>query len=209
MRYTERQLKIIDLVQENMPITSEKIAAKLEVSRAAIRNDLSILVMKGILEAKPKVGYYYIGNVSGEDKCKQLMSLKVKDVMSPPVVVEEKASIYDGIITMFLEDAGTLYIVAKGYLSGVVSRKDFLKIVMGGSDINRIPVGIIMTRMPNLKFVEEDELLIDAAEKIISCEIDSMPVVSRETINGEEKFKIVGRVSKTTVTRVAVEIFKE
>jgi CBS domain-containing protein/biotin operon repressor len=209
MKYTQRQLKIIEMVKNEMPVTSDKIAKEINLSRAAIRNDLSILVMKGILEAKPKVGYFYIGFENSEDICKKIKETTVGEVMSIPVVVEEKSSVYDGIITMFLEDTGTIFIANRGYLSGIISRKDFLKIVMGGSDINRIPVGIIMTRMPNVKYVFEDTPLIQAADMIILHEIDSLPVVHKEIIEDEEKYRIVGRISKTNITRTMVESFKE
>lgn len=43
------------------PITGEHIAERLNVTRAALRSDLAILVMGGILDARPKVGYYFTG----------------------------------------------------------------------------------------------------------------------------------------------------
>ena len=42
---TERQLKIIDIVKNNEPITSEDIAKHLNLTRATLRPDLSILTM--------------------------------------------------------------------------------------------------------------------------------------------------------------------
>ena len=59
IKLSPRQEEIIELVKENPPITSEAIAKKLGVTRAAIRPDLAILTMTGILEARPK-GRIYI-----------------------------------------------------------------------------------------------------------------------------------------------------
>ena len=84
-----RQLKIIDIVKENEPITSEHIASILNVTRATLRSDLAILTMTGILDARPKVGYFYTGisqiNLLGND----IKEKKVEDIMGMPVVVKK------------------------------------------------------------------------------------------------------------------------
>ncbi|GAB6179033.1 hypothetical protein JCM14036_03520 [Desulfotomaculum defluvii] len=66
-------------------------------------------------------------------------------------MVPENCTVYDAVVTMFLEDVGTLYVVREGgLLEGVVSRKDLLKTTLGEHDINKLPLGVIMTRMPNV-----------------------------------------------------------
>ena len=45
-------------------------------------------------------------------------------------------------------------------LCGIVSRKDLLKATIGGADINKIPVGMIMTRTPNVITVNKDDDII-------------------------------------------------
>ncbi|MDD2361277.1 MAG: helix-turn-helix domain-containing protein, partial [Syntrophaceticus schinkii] len=52
---------MIEIVKENTPITGEKIANKLNVRRATLRPDLAVLTMAGLLEARPRVGYFYSG----------------------------------------------------------------------------------------------------------------------------------------------------
>lgn len=59
MKLTPRQEEIVRLVKEGQPITSEALAGKLGVTRAALRPDLAILTMIGVLDARPKVGYVY------------------------------------------------------------------------------------------------------------------------------------------------------
>ena len=62
MKLSERQEEIVRIVKRGQPVTSESIAEKLGVTRAALRADLAILTMIGILDARPKVGYVYLGN---------------------------------------------------------------------------------------------------------------------------------------------------
>ena len=64
MKLSPRQEEIVCLVKENQPITSEALAEKLGVTRAALRADLAVLTMIGILDARPKVGYVYSGKSS-------------------------------------------------------------------------------------------------------------------------------------------------
>jgi len=106
---------------------------------------------------------------------------------------------------MFLEDVGSIFVTNNGYLSGVVSRKDFIKSALGGMDLNKMPIGMIMTRMPNVIFVKDDDNVLEAAMKLIDHEIDSLPVVEEEKGKG---YKVIGRVTKTTITRLFVELGK-
>ncbi len=58
---SKRQQQIVEIVKNNVPITGEHIAERLSLTRATLRPDLAILTMSGILEARPRVGYYYSG----------------------------------------------------------------------------------------------------------------------------------------------------
>lgn len=206
IKLSPRQEEIIRLVKELEPITSEQLAAKLGVTRAALRPDLAILTMTGILEAKPKVGYIYSQKPSYSLIYDYIRNIKVKDIMSKPVMVDENTTVYDAIVHLFLNDVGTLFIENRGVLTGAVSRKDFLKMAMGGTDMHKVPVGIIMTRMPNIVFVEKEDAAYLAAQRIMEHEVDSLPVIER-TFNGtKEVLKIVGKVSKTNITKLFVKM---
>lgn len=209
IEYSERQQKIIDIVRNNEPITSEFIANRLNVTRATLRPDLAILTMSGILDARPKVGYLFTGNNAINLVSEEIKKTKVSQIKSMPIVVDEQTSLYDAIVTLFLEDVGTIYIISNGYLCGVASRKDFLKNIMGGSDMHKVPVGLIMTRMPNIVMTHEDETAIEAAIKIIVHEVDSLPVVEKILQNGKEYFKVIGKVSKTNITKLFVDIGRQ
>ena len=205
IKLNQRQLKIIDIVKENEPITSESIAASLNVTRATLRSDLAILTMTGILDARPKVGYFYSGvsdlNLVGNS----IKDKKAEDIMSMPVIVKQDISIYEVIVNMFLSDVGSIFITDDNEnLCGVVSRKDLLKATIGGSDINRIPIGMIMTRTPNVITASKNEEILLVVKKIIEHEVDSLPVV--EASDDESKLKIVGRISKTNITKLFLEM---
>lgn len=202
----DRQKAIVEIVKANEPITGEGIAKLLGMSRSAIRSDLSILIMSGLLEAKPKVGYFYVTQSERQRIYDYIKSIKVNDIKSLPVVVDEKTSVYDAIVLMFLEDVGSIFVISEGCLSGIVSRKDFLKTAIGGADIKQMPVGIIMTRMPKLIMTHPNEPVFEAARKIVEHQIDALPVVEETLDNGRICCKIVGRISKTTIARLFAEM---
>lgn len=207
---TDRQKKIITIVKNNEPITSEKIAEDIKVTRATLRPDLAILTMIGILDARPKVGYFYSGKSTANILAKEVSDIKVKDIMSLPIIINEESPVYEGIVTLFLEDVGTIFIVSdKGYLIGIVSRKDFLKSALGGSDMNKIPIGMIMTRSPNVVTISPEETVLEAAIKIIDHEVDSLPVVEKIKEDNKEFFKAIGRISKSNIAKLFVELCKE
>jgi DeoR family transcriptional regulator, catabolite repression regulator len=206
IRLSSRQEEIIKLVQETQPITSESLASKLGVTRAALRPDLAILTMTGILEARPKVGYICSKRNSHSIIYDFIVNIKVKDIMSKPIIVTEETTVYDAIVHLFLNDVGTLFVENKGLLTGAVSRKDFLKVAIGGTDIHKVPIGIIMTRMPNIVFVEKEDSVYLVAQRIIEHEIDSLPVIERVFNDNKEAYKIVGKVSKTNITKLFVKL---
>lgn len=207
MKLTPRQEEIVRLVKEGQPVTSEVLAAKLGVTRAALRPDLAVLTMIGILDARPKVGYVYCDKPSTTLLYEQIVNIKVKDIMSKPITVNEGTMVHDAIVHLFLNDVGTMFVENNQMLVGAVSRKDFLKIAIGGTDIYKVPVGVIMTRMPNIIYAREEDNAYEVAKKIIEHEIDSVPVVEKiKNEMGKEQLKIVGKISKTNITRLFVKL---
>lgn len=203
MELSERQEKIVEIVKKDGPITGENIAAQLNLTRATLRPDLAILTMSGFLDARPRVGYFFTGKTGSELLMQKIKKYKIKDYYAVPIVIKEDASVYDAITTMFLEDVGTLFVVDEhACLIGVLSRKDLLRASIGNQNLTEIPVHIIMTRMPNITVCRREESLIGAAIKLIDKQIDGLPVVE-ETNHG---LKVVGRITKTTMTRVLVEL---
>lgn len=210
IQLSKRQMEIMEIVKADQPITSEQIAEKLGLTRATLRPDLTVLTMIGILEARPKVGYFYSGKSLLSVMGSFIKNLNVMDVKTHPVVVSEETTVYDAIVTMFLEDTGNIFVQHNGYLSGIVSRKDFIKVTIGTNDIKTLPVAMIMTRMPNIVYAETHESVFDAAQKLILHEVDSLPVVEKViSDNSVVYLKVIGKISKTTITKVMVQIGNE
>ncbi|MBM7597938.1 putative transcriptional regulator [Virgibacillus halotolerans] len=206
MELSNRQEQIIEIVKGNGPITGEHIADRLHLTRATLRPDLAILTMAGFLDARPRVGYFFTGKTGFELLTENIKKMEVHDYQHVPVVVKEDVSVYDAISTMFLEDVGTLFVVDDhACLIGVLSRKDLLRASIGQQDLNAVPVHIIMTRMPNITVCRKEDALIEVAQKLINKQIDGVPVV-KDTEHGLE---VVGRITKTTITKVFVELVME
>lgn len=202
----KRQELIVEIVKENGPITGEHIADRLNLTRATLRPDLAILTMAGFLDARPRVGYFYTGKSSTQLLTDSLNNIYVKDYQSIPVVINESISVYDAIVTMFLEDVGTMFVVDKhALLVGVLSRKDLLRASIGKQELATIPVNIIMTRMPNITMCTKEDLMIDVAKKLIEKQIDALPVVKEV----ESGFEVVGRITKTNIAKSFVALADE
>ena len=204
----ERQEKILAIVKTEGPITGEKIAEILNVTRAALRPDLAVLTMSGFLEAKPRVGYFFKTEGVDNEIRKVLNQYRVRDIQSLPVILKENTSVYDAIVTLFVEDTGSVYIVGEdGYLSGLVSRKDCLKTTLGQADIHKMPISIIMTRMPNIITANLDDTVVEVVRKIVEHEVDSLPVVKCFLDqSGEERLEVVGKISKTNIARLFLDL---
>ncbi|MCC4721812.1 helix-turn-helix transcriptional regulator [Salinicoccus sp. RF5] len=205
MELNERQEKILKIVKQHGPITGSKIAEQLSLTRATLRPDLAILTMSGYLDARPRVGYFYTGKESEEVMTSKIRNILVSEVQSVPILIKEDTSIYEAVVKMFLEDVGTLYAIDNDKaLAGVISRKDLLRGTMGGNDIEKTPVSVIMTRKPNITICYPNDLLIYAANQLIEKQIDSLPVVEeRDGID-----QVIGRITKTTITRVFVNLME-
>jgi len=196
----QRQQSILEYARKEGPITGDELASRFHVSRAALRADLAILTMAGLLSARPRVGYFFTGHEPKKMITQALTRFKVSDAISLPAIVKETDSLYEAVVAIFTADAGTLFVVdAEGSLSGVLSRKDLLKAAIGGDSLHHLPVSIIMTRMPNVVITTMDESALKAAEKLLSHEVDSLPVVE---IDSQGKIKIIGRFSKTNIARI-------
>ncbi|EUJ32993.1 hypothetical protein MFLO_05250 [Listeria floridensis FSL S10-1187] len=190
------------MLKKNEPATGDQIARFLKLTRATIRSDLSVLTMTGILDARPKVGYFYSGLEKNPGLYEDIRSLKVGSVMSNPILVTKETSIYDAIVRLFLEDVGSLYVAEDGRLVGLVSRKDLLKSAIAGSNTKETPIATIMSRMPNLLTLRKNDDVLDAADILVAHQVDSLPVVDKD-------MQVIGKVSKSLIVRLFVDTLKE
>jgi len=208
LEWTERQQRIVEIVKASGSITGEKIAAMLDLTRATLRPDLTILTMSGVLVARPRVGYSYREDNGPSPIMERMLQLRVCSFKSMPVTVLEDASIYEATVAMFTQNVGSLTVVGPDrVLLGMISRKDIMKASLGKIDLQQVPVGVIMTRMPNIYMTTSDEPVLSAAKKLVQHQVDSLPVVEGYVDeNGNECYEVVGRFTKTNVTKLFVEI---
>ncbi|MEK4324294.1 helix-turn-helix transcriptional regulator [Paenibacillus sp. FSL R7-0297] len=206
---TTRQLQIIEIVKKRAPITGDQIAESLGLSRPTIRGDLSILVMLEYVDAKPKVGYFPGTKAAARHNSRGLLQdTKVSDIQSIPVIIRENTTIQDAVVTLFLQDVGTLIICdSDGKLTGVASRKDFLKVTLGNPGAVTMPVSMVMTRQPKVVTVSPDDTVLDAAQRMIYHEVDSLPVVVPRSGEGSGPgLDVVGRLTKTSIVKLLLEL---
>lgn len=169
-----------------------------------MRSDLVVLTMLGVLDAKPKVGYFYVGKSESHQEYQLYKNMKVSDIMGIPQMAHQNDSVYDVIVQIFMEDSGGVFILDESdYLCGLVSRKDLLKATIGSGDLTKLPIGMIMTRVPNVSTVSGDEFVLSAAEKLVAREVDSLPVVEQAE---HGKLKVIGKLSKTIITKLFLEL---
>ena len=195
MDLTERQKKILTMLKEKSLLSGDEIAENLNVTKSALRTDFSILTTLKLITSKQNKGYSY------NNKC---TTIKVRDCMSPQNSIDIRTSVYDAIIHLFNYDLGTLVVVENEKLVGIISRKDLLKATLNKKNIEKTPVSMIMTRMPNIIHCFEDDNIIEAIEKLIKHEIDSLPVLRKE----KGKLSLVGRFTKTNVTKLFYQELK-
>ena len=176
MKLTDTQRAIVEFVKDDGHKSQSEIAEMLGVAKSEIRGDLALLTTLEILGARQEYGYYYQGKKNYILFAELLKSFPIENIMSMPVIVEERTSVYDAIVMMFLENVGSIYITKNGNLVGVVSRKDLLRAAIGTQDLNHTPVNVVMTRV-----IERD-------------------------INEAEIIRVVGRVTKTNITNLFVRM---
>ncbi|CAM2394758.1 helix-turn-helix transcriptional regulator [Fusobacterium nucleatum] len=195
MDLTERQKKILIMLKEKSLLSGDEIAQNLNITKSALRTDFSILTTLKLITSKQNKGYSY------NNKC---TTIKVRDCMSPQNSIDIRTSVYDAIIHLFNYDLGTLVVVENEKLVGIISRKDLLKAALNKKNIEKTPVSMIMTRMPNIVHCFEDDNIKEAIEKLIKHEIDSLPVLRKE----KGKLSLVGRFTKTNVTKLFYQELK-
>lgn len=202
MDLTKRQKQIIEIVKQHEPITGNDIAEKLDIAKSTIRSDLSVLTLTGILDGRPKVGYIYSGLTFQPMLHETISGKVVEDIMSSPVIIQADTTVHDAMTMLFMYDVGSIFIAEgeSNELLGVVSRKDLLR-TMATGQANTTPVAIVMTRMPNIIVATKDMPVLEAGKLIVNHQVDSLPVIA-----DTDSYEIIGRISKTSLVQLFVEL---
>ncbi|WP_424349369.1 helix-turn-helix transcriptional regulator [Latilactobacillus sp. 5-91] len=200
MELSIRQQAIIKIVKANQPISGTKIAEQLHLSRATLRNDFAILTMTGILDARPKVGYFYVGQEVMPLLTDELYQETVGQLMVPPLLIPQTTTIDEAVTQLFMHDVGSLYVTdEQSGLLGVLSRKDLLRATINTTNTQTTPVAMIMTRMPNITTTTEETSVLHAGQRLIAHQVDSLPVVAIDGIT------VIGKITKSIIMRYFIE----
>ncbi|WP_193568274.1 helix-turn-helix transcriptional regulator [Gracilibacillus saliphilus] len=206
--FTKRQKEIMNILTKHEPITAEQIAEMLGVSKGTLRSDLAVLVMTGHIEAKPKVGYFLSKNVNQTNQHDIWKQTLVKDIQGVAVTVKGTTTVNDAVISLFLEDVGTLIVVDdNNQLEGIVSRKDLLKVTLGNPQAASMPVQLVMTRQPKVYTISPDQNVYEAAKMMVYYEVDSLPVVKHT--DNSRAYKVIGRITKTNIVKALINMGSE
>ncbi len=195
MELTHRQKEILKIVKEEEPVTSQELARRLNLTRAALRTDLALLTMARLLEAKPRVGYFHNPQNSPVWLSNLLWGTGVEEVQGVPVVINEESTIHNAAVNLFLEDAETLFVVdEKNRPAGLVTAKDLIKVMLGGSENRELPVKVAMVRLPNEQKLKIEDNLYRALLLLQDGSREAVPVV-------DNNHSLVGRVTRQGVFR--------
>lgn len=201
MELTSRQLKMIEIVKQHQPISGEAIAKHFGLSRATLRNDLSILTMTGLLDARPKVGYFYTGQTVEPLLFEKLYHVKVSEIVIPPLMILQTVSVYEAVTTLFMYDVGSLYVKNEAEeLIGVLSRKDLLRFSISAQAPEKTPVAMIMTRMPNIVTITPEETILTAGTLLSRHEVDTLPVIDPAAPK-----TVIGKITKTKIMHFFIQ----
>lgn len=207
IQLSSRQMELLELVKKHAPVTGEQLAEFLNVSRPTLRSDLSLLVMLGMLDAKPKVGYF-LGNTyqSNGGPLRKLHEMKLREIQGISVNIPETLSVHDAVVTLFTENADTLLVVnEQKYFVGIITPKDLLKITLGNPSASNIPVSMVMTRYPNIVTLHPDDSVLDAIQRMAHHRVDCLPVIRCDELT-EHHPHVIGWVSHSNITRLLADI---
>ncbi|WDM23732.1 CBS domain-containing protein [Paenibacillus polymyxa] len=211
IQLSERQREIVDIVRRLAPVTGDKIAETLGLTRPTLRSDLALLVMLGLVDAKPKVGYLpghhpkydsHIGNM--------LKKLTVADILSEPILISGDTTAYDAVLMLFQQNTGTLMVTGEEQeLIGIVTRKDLLKVMLGHTDLHTVPVTMAMTRRAQMTTLAPKDTLLEAISRLIRHQVNCLPVLDEQCSSSTSIRELVGRVTKTDIMNAILSLTEE
>ena len=195
IKFTSRQKEIIKIVEKNQPVTGEEIAQILKMNKSTLRLDFSVLTKFNILIAKPKIGYSLAGSHFHYFSKEEIKEQDISEVMEVPTLINHDTNIKDAIINLFMYNTDILYAVDNNSLVGI-----------NGKDLEKIPVSLVMTRMPNIIYLYSKSSIYDGIQKLNYHQIDNIPIVKSMEENGKNILKVIGQFSKTTACNLFFEL---
>ena len=69
-----------------------------------------------------------------------------------------------------------------------------------------MPISMVMTPRTKIVYAGPEDTVLSAAEKLLRYEVDCLPIGTVHTDDGEERFSVVGRLSKTNIVKIFVAL---
>lgn len=200
MELSPRQQQILDIVKAQQPLSGEKIAEELGISRATLRSDLSFLTLAGILQAAPKIGYTYTGSQIEPFLFDETFHTGISELMVPPLLIEQSTPIREAITNLFMYNVRAIFIVdEQKMLIGTLNQKDLLRGSLTTSN-DQTPVAVCMTRLANVVTVTPEMNILEVAQLMIQHDTEALAVVDQKNSR-----KIIGKITKSRILAYIVE----
>jgi len=141
-----------------------------------------------------------LSDENGEEQGKDLLPLKVRDVMVREVItVDENSSVKEAVDIMNEFQIGCLIVLERGKAMGIVTERDFLRrVIAGAKDVVNTKVKEIMTTP--LVVVEPSTGLEEAVKLMLKSKIKKLAVVDAN--------KLVGIVTLTDIARFQPQMMR-
>ena len=68
-----------------------------------------------------------------------------------------------------------------------------------------MPVSMVMTPASKVIMVYPEDSAVEAAQRMIDYEVDCLPVVEKPESTGKRRYKVLGRISKTNITKLFLD----
>jgi CBS domain-containing protein len=117
-------------------------------------------------------------------------------MMWPVATVPGEASLLEVAEAMTADAIGAVAIVENGHLAGVVSERDVVAHLAQGANPERVSAADVMTT--DLVTAHPDDLILDAARRMVEAEIRHLPVI--------DEGKIAGFISMRDIFGLLVEV---
>src|SRR5699024_10950659 len=200
MELSPRQQQILDIVKAQQPLSGEKIAEELGISRATLRSDLSFLTLAGILLAAPKIGYTYAGSQIEPFLFDETFHTAISELMVPPLLIEQSTPIREAITNLFMHNVRAIFVVdEQKLLIGTLNQKDLLRGSLTTSN-DQTPVAVCMTRLANVVTVTPEMNILEVAQLMIQHDTEALAVVDQKNSR-----KIIGKITKSRILAYIVE----
>ena len=192
MELSPRQQQILDIVKAQQPLSGEKIAEELGISRATLRSDLSFLTLAGILQAAPKIGYTYAGSQVEPFLFDETFHTPVSQLLVPPLLIDQSTPIREAITNLFMYNVRAIFVIdEQGLLIGTLNQKDLLRGSLTTS-IDQTPVAVCMTRLANV--------ILEVAQLMLKHDLEAIAVVEKKNNR-----KIIGKITKSRILEYICE----